>query len=284
MNEIVKRSLDFHQTFKPERNCLNSLLIDIEDCCGKDVQEISRITGIPMGKSSGKVVPTIYYLEYMGLIKTNIENRKYEIVYTNVGKTVVDEDPGLMENLTLLLMHCMMLRKRSGAALWNYIICNLFPKYHGKISTANLTKELELHFKKNVNLAPFNGSYNGLFEMLNLVNMVGDEYVMTSHMYCPEFIFLYAFILYEYWDEWVESFCREEIDNLKISKTEITSIQLESIGFRHPFGWDEQEEYHVLEVLNDKKIITLNRQMTPFSIRRVYSKEELVERLYSELC
>lgn len=54
MNNTPKRNLDFHQTFKPERNCLNALLTDLRECCGKGVQEISQITGIPTGKSSGK--------------------------------------------------------------------------------------------------------------------------------------------------------------------------------------------------------------------------------------
>lgn len=284
MDEIIKKSLEFHQTFKPERNCLNNFLTDLHECCGKDVQEISKITGIPTGKSSGKVIPTICYLEYMGLITGKVKNKKYDFTYTALGETVVSEDPGLMEPLTLLLMHCMMLRKRSGAKLWNYIICVLLPKYHGKISKINLEKELELYFKKEVNLTPFNGSYNGLFEMLNLINISGNEYVVRPHMYDAEYIYLYAYILYEYWNEWLETFNAEEKDKFKISEKEITSLQLNETGFRFSFGWNEQEEYHVLEAMHDKGIIVLNRQMIPFFIRRVYSTEKLIDLLYSELC
>lgn len=284
MNQIVKKSLEFHQTFKPERNCLNNLLMDLNECCGKDVHTISKITGIPTGKSSGKVVPTICYLEYMGLITEKVENKKYDFAYTALGEVVISEDPGLMEPLTLLLMHCMMLRKRSGADLWSYIISILFPKYHGKISKINLEKELELHFGKEMNLAPFNGTYNGLFEMLNIISFSGNEYAMTSHMYNAEYIYLYAYILYEYWNEWLKTFNSEEKDKFKVSETEITSLQLDETGFRFPFGWNEQEEYHALEAMHDKGIIVLNRQMIPFSIRRVYSKEKLIDLLYSELC
>lgn len=283
MNEKNKRNLDFHQTFKPERNCLNSLLMDLNECSGKDIHEISKITGIPTGKSSGKVVPSIFYLKYMGLITGKLENKKYDLTYTPLGETVIMEDPGLMEQLTLLLMHCMLLRKKSGAELWSYIFCDILPKYHGKISKTNLDKELELHFGKVVNLAPFNGTYNGLFEMLNLINITVDEYLINTHTYDIEYIFLYAFILYEYWDEWLEGFGNEK-NMLKVSETEITSLQLESTGFRFPFGWNEQEEYQVLELLHDRGVIALNRQMTPFSVRRIYPKEKIIDLLYSELC
>lgn len=284
MDKLIKTNLEFHQTFKPERNCLNSLLTDLDVCSGKDVQEISKITGIPTGKSSGKVVPTICYLEYMGMISGTLANKKYTLSYTVLGETVVQEDPGLMEQLTLLLMHCMMVRKYAGAELWQYIICNTLPKYHGKISKTNLETELALHFQKTVNLAPFNGTYNTLFSSLHLVEISSNEYSLIPHNFNEECIYLYAYILYEYWDEWISSFDPTEKDALKISNTELTSLQLAEIGFRFPFGWNEQDEYRTLEAMNDKGIITLNRQMTPFSIRRIYSKEHLIDLLYSELC
>ena len=68
------------------------------------------------------------------------------------------------------------------------------------------------------------------------------------------------------------------------SPTEITSNHLVAIGFRYPFGWNEKEEYTALELMADKHLIALNRQMIPFTIRRNIEKETLVELLYSELC
>lgn len=284
MNDTIKRNLDFHQTFKPERNCLNAMLTDLQDCCEKSIQEISQITGIPTGKSSGKIIPTIYYLEYMGLISKKCDNKKYDFDYTLLGQTIMAEDPGLMEPLTLLLMHCMITRKRAGAELWSYIVCELMPKYHGKISKPNLDKELLLYFDKTVNVAPFNGSYTGIFESLNLIQVTTSEYIMNPCIFNAEYIYLYAYILYEYWDQWIGTFSEEELDKKKISKTELTSLQLADTGFRLPFGWSEQDEYVILQEMHDKNIIALNRQMTPFSIRRICSKEELTDLLYSELC
>ena len=73
---MIKKGLNFHQSFKPEHNLLCSLMQSLAECSGKTAQEISKLTGIPTGDSSGKVVPTIYYLEYMGLIVENLKNKK----------------------------------------------------------------------------------------------------------------------------------------------------------------------------------------------------------------
>lgn len=276
--------LDFHQTFKPERNCINSLLSDISECSGKTIADISKITGIPAGKSSGKVLPTICYAEYMGLIHSKLSNGKYILDYTDIGKVVVDEDPGLSEELTLLLLHCMLVRKNSGALLWAYIICDLLPKYHNEINKLTLEKELSLRFKKDVNVAPFNGTYMSLFQQLDVVEIQNSFYIVHSHLYNSEFIYLYGLVLYEYWEDWVNSFDNKEQELRKISLSEITAEQIEETGFRHPFGWSKNDEYAVLEALNDKGVIALNRQMSPFAVRKIMKKENLIDQLYSELC
>ena len=63
-------NLNFHQTFPPNLEYLSRLLeiTDMTDDLTKE--EISEITGIPTGKSSGKVEPHVEYGIYMGLLKT----------------------------------------------------------------------------------------------------------------------------------------------------------------------------------------------------------------------
>lgn len=282
--EYNKTNLDFHQTFKPERACLSSLLTELKECSGKSAQEISKITGIPTGVSSGKVVPSIYYLFYMGMITYELTDKQYYLAYTHLGECVVEEDPGLMENLTLLLMHCMLTRKLSGAGLWGYIINELLPKYHYDIKKENFEKELEMYYEKNVATAPFNGTYTGVFNQLRILQITNDGYLMTPHSYNPEFIYLYSLVLCEYWDEWINGYSDNKKENYNISDKEITSVQLSQIGYRLPFGWSEQEEYRSLEAMHDKGVIVLNRQMSPFTVRRITSKEEITALLYSELC
>ena len=281
---MIKKGLNFHQSFKPEHNLLCSLMQSLAECSGKTAQEISKLTGIPTGDSSGKVVPTIYYLEYMGLIVENLKNKKFILGYTELGKRVLTEDPGFMEELTLLLLHCMLVRKNNGAELWNYIICNLIPKYHGRISKVNFDKELQINFGKSVNLAPFNGTYTGLFSNIGTLDVTNDGYNLQKQTINLDYIYLYGFVLYAYWSDWLDGLTDEEKITKKTSDIEITSVQLEEIGFRRPFGWTEQEEYQVLELLQDKGVISLNRQMVPFTIRKIMIEDEISNLLYSELC
>ena len=54
-------------------------LSEVVACSGLDIQEISNLTGIPTGKSSGKVEPMICYAEYMGIITKEKRNGLYKL-------------------------------------------------------------------------------------------------------------------------------------------------------------------------------------------------------------
>ena len=64
---MIKGSvLEFHKTFSAETGYVSKILqLAIEKISGtKD--ELSKISGIPTGKTSGKVIPHIKYAAYMG--------------------------------------------------------------------------------------------------------------------------------------------------------------------------------------------------------------------------
>lgn len=73
-------------------------------------QEISDATGIPTGKSSGKVEPTIHYATAMGLINAEKQGGKWMLSLTPLGELVRNEDPFFSEEITLWLMHLMLCR------------------------------------------------------------------------------------------------------------------------------------------------------------------------------
>lgn len=61
--------LSFHMTFQPERHYLSALLAFAQVIDGPTtIATISSQTGIPTGKSSGKVRPLLQYARGMGLI------------------------------------------------------------------------------------------------------------------------------------------------------------------------------------------------------------------------
>lgn len=279
---MARANLSFHQTFKPERQFLSILLAESDSCCGLDLLEISNLTGIPTGVSSGKVEPSMAYAEYMGLITKSRHVGKFEISCTPLGNCVKTEDPGLFEKLTLLAMHCMITRPWNGAALWSYIFQVMFPKYHFRITANQFAKEIELQFGSGVKIAPFNGCYQDLFRPLRVLDFDDDNLSLSAQKIDPDFVYLYAFVLFTYWDEWLSNSSKD--DSKMASSEEITANHLKMIGFRNPFGWDERTEYHVLELMAANNLIALNRQMIPFTLRRTTDLNFLLQMLYSELC
>ncbi|MGM9929320.1 MAG: hypothetical protein ACI35P_15360 [Bacillus sp. (in: firmicutes)] len=279
---MARTNLNFHYTFKPERQYISSLLSEVENCNGLDVQDISNQTGIPTGKSSGKVEPTLSYAEYMGLLTKEKRDGKYDIGYTVLGECIKDEDTGLLEKLSLLAMHCMLVRPFNGAELWSHIFHNVFPKYRNKLTQKQFEKEIEIQFGTGVVMSPFKGCYQDLFGSLNLIDENADQIILNSSKIDSDFVYLYALTLFTYWDEWLDKVSDNE--KKMASTTEITANHLSAIGFRNPFGWSEKDEYQVLELMANKGLIVLNRQMVPFTVRRTTDLESIIDALYSELC
>lgn len=268
-------NLNFHQTFKPEVQYISSILSVADGETAFNIKDISNMTGIPNGKSSGKVEPHIYYASYMGLIDYKKEDKKYILSKTTLGRVVSLEDPGIQEELTVLLCHAMMCRKEYGADVWGAIFTAILPKYKSGIKKDLLLKELEVFFAGKINaknLAPFFSSYEDMFETLGVLRVKDENVSVISLPYNKEFIYLYAYILWMLWDEQIAN------------QDEISSIQFESLNFGDIFGWNEEQEYKVLENLSDAGIIRLNRQLMPYTILKLISIDVLVDKLYSELC
>lgn len=268
-------NLNFHQSFKPEKQYIGSILDVANSADSLGVQEISAYTGIPNGKSSGKVEPHISYAKFMGLIEAEKKDGAYSLSRTDLGNIVYMEDPGLQEDLSILLCHAMMLRNSNGADMWNAVFTKILPMYRGKMKKDMLLKELEQMFDGKANkknFAPFIGSYEEMFASTNMLKMGTENISLNDAIYNKEFIYLYSFILFELWDE------------MFLDQEEISSVQLDTLNFGRIFGWDEQREYEVLEHLSDKGIVRLNRQLVPYTILRLTDKKMIMEKLYSELC
>lgn len=273
MAQVV--SLNFHQTFRPEKQYIAAILELAEDPTVRTVKEISSLTGIPNGESSGKVEPHIIYATYMGLITYEKKDGGYSLRRTPLGENVYVEDPGLQENLTVLVCHCMMQRDIDGAPLWSTIIKQIMPLYRNGIKKEMLLKELVNPFDGKAttkNIAPFFGSFDSFFGSLGLLTDDGDSIKINSLQYNKEFIYAYAIVLLVYWNE------------MYPGQDEITSTQMDELHFGEVFGWNMQEEYEVLEHLADKGIIRMNRQLMPYTILKLTEIEDLYCRLFSELC
>jgi hypothetical protein len=107
--------LNFPQDFLPERALLSRLLAFAAKGGRGDKLQISDATGIPTGKSTGKVEPMIHYARGMGLIAAASERGCWRLRTTPLGDLVTREDSFLSVEPTQWACHLLLCR-RSGQA------------------------------------------------------------------------------------------------------------------------------------------------------------------------
>src|SRR4051794_7387572 len=88
----------FHETFFPDRRHLSALLKLAKPGYEGSIDGISAATGIPTGKSSGKVLPHLKYAHAMGITTIpTLSNGVYAVQLTSLGRLFSVEDPLLHE-------------------------------------------------------------------------------------------------------------------------------------------------------------------------------------------
>ena len=106
--------LNFPRDFLPDRALLARLLAFAAEGGGGTNVEIGAETGIPTGKSTGKVEPMIHYARGMGLIAATKSGGRWSLRLTRLGELVFAEDRFLDEPVTLWLLHLLLCRPAIG--------------------------------------------------------------------------------------------------------------------------------------------------------------------------
>ena len=135
----------------------------------------------------------------------------------------------------------------------------------------NLKKEANDYFITSVNITPFKSSYEDLFSELNIVSFIDDRIVINETSINNQYIYLYAYILFEYWELNYPN------------QNEISANELQSLCFRNTFGWSFEKEYNVLEQLASEGLIRFNKQLIPYTVLKLVDKDILLDKLYSKL-
>lgn len=268
----MNRPLHFHQTFPPTLDYIRRVLLlgDSSDFMTKE--EMSAITGIPTGKSSGKVEPHICYAQYMGLINDEIISGKHFIHRTTLGNEIIRQDPGFQEYITQLICHVRLTSPSTGATMWSVILRDILPQYRNGIETNILNDEIAKRNLGKMNMGPFFSTYKNGLNLLKIVEKDKKRAHLMSLSYIPDCIFVYAYaLLYE----WEHIFPRT---------LEITADEIPQLQFGNTFGWDMQKQYEALEHLCEKGIIRMNRQLSPYTIIKQRCSDEMIPLLYSLLC
>ncbi len=284
--KIHSLPLNFPQTFLPERRLLSQLLPFAKRRGQGDKVFIGAETGIPTGKSTGKVDPMIYFAHGMGLITIGKESGSWQLGLTPLGEVVLKEDPFLSEIQTLWLLHLMLCRRYTLSSPATGIADAWFTLFaEGSFRLGGCFKQPSLlgflvdrHGEKSY-LKSLSGvvvrSYleNSCFGHIGVLQQTEDEsLIRQSAPFEKVFFPVYASYFYLVWDE---LFCSE-------NQISLDCFSQQSYCFLI-MGWDESMIARWLDWMMDNGIIQVDRYTGTPMLLRLKSTEQILSAIYSEL-
>ncbi|MDD3334649.1 MAG: hypothetical protein PHI98_03940 [Eubacteriales bacterium] len=265
MKKEIDFGVNFHQTFPPTPAYIGRILAIAE---GKKMssREISDLTGIPQGESSGKVVPHLKYAAYMGLIEPDVTIP----TRTPLGDIVLQEDRSCSEALTQWLMHSN-LTSSTGAPMWHFLIRELLFQNREGTTKEYLSMQMQAVFKTE-KYTPVLTTYNEFSSMtyLSVDKPTGKVSIFPQRIE-RELLYLYGYSLMHEWDARFPS------------TPEITVYEMNGFACVTCFGFTDNQWFDVLEQLSALEIIRMNKQLSPYTIVHLTSAQTLVPKLYSLL-
>ena len=264
--------MNFHKTFSPQDSYITKILELANNNYTGSKEEISEETGIPTGKTSGKVVPHILYAQYMGLTTHTLSKGKYTLELTDLGKTVLKNDKYLFEDISRLICHYNICDEDTGAYLWSFIYSRLLIMLDENMSEEAMKKKYNDFFMVKTDLGALRKSYSneGFFSFLDLLDF-SEGIRINSSYYKDERLYVYAYALFSSWDR-------------TYSKTqEVTADQIIDMKWSKRFGFDEDEMLFALEQMEEKKLIRLNKQLVPYTVIRNADTADVLPHLYELL-
>ena len=265
-------SVNFHKTFSPQDSYITKILELAKVNYSGSKEEISEETGIPTGKTSGKVVPHILYSQYMGLTSHTLSKGKYTLELTDLGKLVLENDKYLFEDITRLICHYNICDDVSGAYMWSFIYNGLPVMLNETMSEEAMKKKYNDFFMVKADLGALRKSYcdDGFFAMLDLLDF-SDGIRINSSYFKDERFYVYAYALFNSWNK--------KYPDLQ----EITADQITEMKWNKRFGFDEEEMLFALEQMEVKQLLRLNKQLVPYTVIRITDINDVLPRLYELL-
>ena len=277
MSEHIIKGLvpSFHLSFLPERRHLASLLAAASQGFVGTMEAISEHTGIPTGKSSGKVVPHLKYVQSMGLLgDTGPAAGVYELQPTLLGQAVLAEDPLLNETLTQLILH-LMLARPGGASAWHILFGRSRIALGGQFSPEAATAFLHLKFGNSSSIpGPLFSTYRENASLARTAMLTVEKNVLTRGSLPPqaEHFWGYAYC-------WLRSWEQEAPND-----QQLPSSQLEALtAFEELTGWTRQQLEGFLSWAVDQQILRIDRQTGVPLLMKTASSAEVATKIYCNM-
>lgn len=271
----VRLPLTFHETFLPERQYIRQVLAYAAKGLAGDKFAISQETGIPTGKDSGKVNPTLRYATAMGLV-TGAEpsNGVCAPKLTPLGRIVNSEDRGLDEPFTQWLLHLNLCRYDGGAELWFQVFAKGFASLGSTFSETELETFTQQHTKKEAKLSPFVGMYTepGSFAKSKLLTRDGATFRRQAPSIAAYYARGYAYLLI--------TLLHHHFPN----EAQVTARDFErKTLFFAAAGWNEAQRQELLDAVAQIGGISVERQLGEAVITKLTAAEVHLAHLYEQL-
>jgi hypothetical protein len=269
---------NFHRTFKPERQYIAAMLRFAASGKEGDHQAIASATGIPTGSSSGKAPAILDYCRGMGLIRLLGEDRSAvkRPELTPFGRVVLLEDPYLKVNVTQWLAHIALCSSTSGADAWYQ---TFFAGTHCLgMSFSRAALETHLSAVYGVDRAGLIGPLVGMYEddaAFRTCGALSELSGNISRKPAPlDDMFGNAY------GAWIISLICEHFPRNR----QVTTSELDSrAGWRTIPGWDLGTHQRVLELIERKGILDVDRHMDPWLLQPKLAPEAAWKRIYDDL-
>jgi hypothetical protein len=279
MAKAKRLPINFHQTFIPERQYISSLLHFVATGQAGTDQDISEQTGIPVGKSSGKVPSIISYCSGMGLIKVQrmAGSGVKAFSFTPFGRAVLLEDSTLSEELSQWIAHLHLCRQNGGAEIWYHTFNKGYDVLGLEFTEPDLTDFLDRNCgKRNKSpIGPLIRTYEepAAFQIANvLTRQNGDLLKRSPAPLLSGFRNGYSALLLSLWED-------NFSDHRQVTTTDLEStVHWQSIG-----GWNQRQNETILEMLQDAGAIKIDKQMKPWVLSRLTNAKKFWTAIYDGL-
>ncbi len=269
--------INFHRTFVPERRLLSVLLQYAGSGRSGTYQDIARETGIPMGKSNGKVPAIIDYARGMGFVQFNISTKNgiKSPLLTPFGRTVLLEDPNLGEPITQWLAHMHLCRPEHGAVAWHIVFVK-GKKILGGIFTFD---QLENYLRNSFGpgrdrTGPLIRMYtdDAAFARMGALRLQIKEIIRTKAPVSQVYTMAYA--------AYILSIIEVEFPGQ--SQVTIDDLNKKS-GIFDACLWERIDIERVLSILESQQLISIDRQMYPWIIEKRSNAQQIWPQAYQTI-
>jgi hypothetical protein len=270
---------NFHKTFKPERHYMHAFLKFAAAGLKGNYQEISSKTGIPMGKSSGKVPAILDYCRGMGLVRLsessgNSSTKEPEL--TPFGRVVLLEDPYLKCDVTQWVAHFNLCHPTSGADVWYqtfFIGAQILGK---KFTRKQLQEYLCLVYGLNQKklIGPMVGMYeeDASFKVCGVLTETQANIVRKAAPIDDELLRGYGVWILQLLKDFFPT--QQQVPITELHKT---------TGWKTIPGWSVSSSLELLSLIEKKGLINVDRHMEPWLVNGCVDVGQAWQNIYMDM-